>query len=50
VNGNPLWVTFALGDFGSAADVDTWCHRRFPQLSGIQLTNTCTARRLHPPD
>ena len=50
VNGNPLWVTFALGNFGSAEDVDAWCHRRFPQLSSTQLTNACTARRLRPPD
>lgn len=50
VNGNPLWVTFALGDFGSAAGVDAWCHQRFPQLSSTQLTNACTARRLYPPE
>lgn len=48
VNGAPLWVTFALGDFGSKQDVLTWCARRFPDLSGAELGNQCAARNLNP--
>jgi hypothetical protein len=47
--GQPLWVTFALGAFDSAGAVSAWCARRFPQLSGDLLTNQCTARKLEPP-
>jgi len=46
--GQPLWVTFALGDFGSAAAVQQWCARRFPGLSGALLADYCTPRRLEP--
>ncbi len=48
-HGNPLWVTFALGDFYSAADVQQWCEQRFPDLSGKYLSNQCAVRRLEPP-
>jgi hypothetical protein len=47
--GAPLYVTFALGDFGSAQDVRSWCAGRFPALSAEALTNQCAARRLDPP-
>jgi hypothetical protein len=47
--GQTLWVTFALGDFGSAQAVEAWCAVRFPALSGDSLTNACAARRLSAP-
>ena len=49
VTGSPMWVTFALGGFTSSDDVQTWCHRRFPDLADAQLTNACAVRRLRPP-
>jgi len=49
VNGNPLWVTFAVGSFASPDDVTAWCAARFPTLSGKQLTNACAVRQLQPP-
>ncbi|MGH4020785.1 MAG: hypothetical protein ACRDT0_16480, partial [Pseudonocardiaceae bacterium] len=45
----PLWVTFALGPFGSSDDVRAWCSSRFPELSGDVLTNACVPRQLEPP-
>jgi hypothetical protein len=48
-DGQTLWVTFALGDFGSAQAVESWCAVRFPFLSGGALTNACAARRLSAP-
>jgi hypothetical protein len=47
-HGKPLWVTFAIGDFGSADEVQAWCESRFPQLSGDLLLNQCAVRRLEP--
>jgi hypothetical protein len=47
--GRPLWVTFALGDFGTADGVRTWCAGRFPALSGDVLVNQCAPRRLLTP-
>ena len=44
--GRALWVTFALGDFGTADEVRTWCAGRFPTLSGNVLVNQCAPRRL----
>ena len=44
--GNPLWVTFALGDFPTRESVQRWCAKRFPGLTGDRLTNQCTARKL----
>lgn len=46
--GQPLWITFALGPFDSAAAVNSWCTARFPQLSGDALADQCTSRRLDP--
>lgn len=46
--GRPLYVTFALRDFGGAQAVRAWCARRFPGLSGEPLKNQCDARRLRP--
>lgn len=48
-NGAPLYVTFALGDFGTEADVRSWCAERFPRLSTEELANQCAVRRLRPP-
>lgn len=47
--GAPLYVTFALGDFSSAADVRAWCAARFPALSTEARENQCAVRRLRPP-
>ena len=47
-HGEPLWVTFALANFGSASAVSSWCHRRFPTLSGDRLEDQCAVRRLEP--
>lgn len=49
VNGRPLYVTFALGDFGNAADVSAWCDKRFAELSAPARKNQCAARTLRPP-
>jgi hypothetical protein len=48
--GQPLWLTMGLGQFGSAQTVRAWCAARFPQLSGDDLENQCTPRRLGPPN
>lgn len=48
-DGQPLWVTMALHSFTSAGDVNAWCQRRFPGLSGAALTNTCVPHTLRPP-
>jgi len=47
-HGEPLYVTFALGDFRGRQDVLGWCARRFPGLSGGALTNQCMVQRLRP--
>lgn len=47
-HGEPLYVTFALGDFRDRQDVLGWCARRFPELSGGALTNQCMVQRLRP--
>jgi hypothetical protein len=47
--GAPLYVTFALGAFGDAAAVRTWCAERLPGLSPEERNNQCTARRLRHP-
>jgi len=46
--GEALWATFALGSFGSAADVRSWCSQRFPERSGDALVNACAPRQLEP--
>jgi hypothetical protein len=47
-HGKPLYVTFAIAGFGGTQSVLNWCARRFPQLSGDELTNSCAVRRLRP--
>jgi hypothetical protein len=49
VNGQPLWVTFADNNFGTAAEVGHWCAAHFSGLSGPSLANVCTPRKLNPP-
>jgi hypothetical protein len=49
VNGAPLYVTLALGDFSGAADVRRWCATRFPDLSAATRENQCVVRRLRSP-
>ncbi|GAB7046459.1 hypothetical protein [Catenuloplanes indicus] len=46
--GEPLWVTVAVGDFADRDAVLTWCSHRFPDLTGVQLENRCAARTLEP--
>jgi hypothetical protein len=46
--GQPLWVTVALGDFPTKQAVDDWCAQRFPELTGDERGNQCAARRLRP--
>lgn len=48
-DGHPLYVTFALGGFGSASAVSTWCRNRFPDLSTSERADQCAVRRLKPP-
>jgi hypothetical protein len=45
-NGEPLWVTFADGEFASADAVRAWCAAQFAQFTGRQLDNSCSPRRL----
>lgn len=45
-NGEPMWVTFATRPFSSSQDVQAWCTRRFPDLSGAALQNACAPRQL----
>jgi hypothetical protein len=49
LNGAPLYVTLALGDFSGAADVRRWCAGRFPELSATARDNQCAVRRLRSP-
>jgi hypothetical protein len=46
--GEPLWITFALGDFPNREAVTQWCAARFPELSGKELLNQCAVRKLEP--
>lgn len=48
VAGQPLWVTFAVGDFASAEEVQAWCGRQFPGLTEDALANRCTPRTIKP--
>jgi hypothetical protein len=48
--GQPLWVTVAVDPaFGTSAEVEAWCARRFASLSGGALTDQCAPRQLNPP-
>ena len=48
--GQPLWVTVAVNPaFGTSAEVEAWCTRRFASLSGGALTNQCAPRQLNSP-
>ena len=46
-HGAPLYVTFYLGQFGSAAAVRSWCASAFPNLSSGALADQCAARKMH---
>lgn len=48
LDGQALWVTFALGAFADADAVRAWCRQRFPDMSGDQLGNQCAVRTLRP--
>lgn len=48
--GRDLWHTVAdPGGMTSKADVQVWCARAFPELTGEALTNQCTPRQLKAP-
>lgn len=48
--GRDLWHTVAdPGGLASKADVEAWCARSFPELSGEALTNQCTPRQMTAP-
>ncbi|MEU8606928.1 hypothetical protein AB0C29_02855 [Actinoplanes sp. NPDC048791] len=49
LNGEPLYVTLALGDFSGPASVRAWCASRFPELSNDSRDNQCAVRRLRSP-
>jgi hypothetical protein len=46
-HGAPLYVTFYLGHFGSAAAVRSWCASTFPNLSSDALADQCAVRKMH---
>ncbi|MBM7806964.1 hypothetical protein JOD57_002801 [Geodermatophilus bullaregiensis] len=48
-DGQPYWVTVVDEGFSSRDDVELWCARTHPQLSGQQLTNACAPRTLTQP-
>ncbi len=48
IAGQPLWVTFVVGDFPDKAAVRAWCSRHFGKLSATELKNHCDARNLRP--
>ncbi|MEV4278932.1 hypothetical protein [Actinoplanes xinjiangensis] len=48
IAGQPLWVTFVVGDFPDKASVRTWCAGHFGHLSATELKNHCDARNLRP--
>jgi hypothetical protein len=47
-NGETLWYTFLLGNFGSRRAVESFCSSAFPGLSGNYLKNQCLPRTLKP--
>jgi hypothetical protein len=47
-NGETLWYTFLLGNFGSRSAVESFCSSAFPGLSGNYLKNQCLPRTLKP--
>ena len=49
VDGKPLWVTLAVGEWSSADEVRSWCAGAFPDLSSDQLANQCVPARLTRP-
>jgi hypothetical protein len=48
IAGQPLWVTFVVGDFPDKASVRTWCAGHFGHLPATELKNHCDARNLRP--
>ena len=47
-DGQPYWVTLVDVGFAGSGDVEAWCARTYPQLSPVELDNTCAARTLTP--
>jgi len=45
-DGQPLWVTFAVGDFPDKQAVLDWCADQFSDLGPTELKNQCDARTL----
>lgn len=49
VAGQPLWVTFVIGDFPGKQAVLDWCAGHFGHLPADEFTNQCQPRNLRPP-
>ncbi len=47
-SGARLWVTSYTGRFRSAEEVQDWCRRAYPTLTGRALANQCVPRRFTP--
>ncbi len=47
-SGARLWVTSYTGRFRSDQEVQDWCRRAYPSLSGRALANQCVPRRFTP--
>jgi hypothetical protein len=48
-NGQPYWVTLGDIGFSSSDEVEFWCQRSHPTISGEALANACAPRTLSPP-
>jgi hypothetical protein len=47
-SGARLWVTSFTGRFRTEREVQDWCERAYPQLSGTALADHCVPRRFTP--
>jgi hypothetical protein len=45
-DGETFWYTLVIGGFDSVGDVNAFCRRAFPDLSGHALENQCVPRTL----
>jgi hypothetical protein len=45
-DGATFWYTLVIGRFDSRADVNAFCRRAFPDMSGKDLENQCVPRTL----
>lgn len=49
VDGQPEWITVAVGGFTSATAVDRWCARRFSELATGEVAKVCLPLQLTAP-